>query len=177
MGRKPTRSLATFATRHRWWLTAGGALIIAVVLIIVLWPAAPARVLPPPRARQYLAFDACLLTGAQGISDTTARTVWDGMQDASTATRAKVSYLSVTGPQAAGNALPYVNTLLQRQCSLIIGVGKPEVDAIESAAKDHPKARFAVIGGTPGNNVAAVSTGTPASIRSSVTSVITSSIG
>jgi basic membrane lipoprotein Med (substrate-binding protein (PBP1-ABC) superfamily) len=99
------------------------------------------------------------------------------MQDASTATRAKVSYLSVTGPQTTGNALPYVNTLLQRQCSLIIGVGKPEVDAIESAAKDHPKARFAVVGGAPGSNVAAVTSGTSASVRSSVSTVITSSIG
>src|ERR1700741_4589429 len=99
------------------------------------------------------------------------------MQDASTATRAKVSYLAVTGPQTEGNALPYVNTLLQRQCSLIIGVGEPEVDAVESAAKNHPAARFAVVGGTPGDNVQTVPTDSTTSTRSSISTVIKNSVG
>ena len=48
----------------------------------------------PPRARQYLAFNACLLTGSRGLAGPQAAQAWAGMQDASLATRAKVEYLS-----------------------------------------------------------------------------------
>jgi basic membrane lipoprotein Med (substrate-binding protein (PBP1-ABC) superfamily) len=146
--------------------------VVAVVLLVALWPSAPARTLPPTRARQYTAFDACLLTGSQGLADPAVRPVWAGMQDASLATKAKVSYLAVAGPQTSGNAEPYANTLLQRRCSLVIGVGKSQVDAVAAAARSHPKSRFAVVGGDGGGNVTSVPTGTADAVRSAVATMI-----
>ncbi|MGH3190248.1 MAG: hypothetical protein ACRDPY_35980 [Streptosporangiaceae bacterium] len=42
---------------------------------------------PAPSARQYLGFDACLLTGSRGLTGPQAAQAWAGMQDASLATR------------------------------------------------------------------------------------------
>jgi basic membrane lipoprotein Med (substrate-binding protein (PBP1-ABC) superfamily) len=159
--------------RHRWWWAAGVVLLVAAGLIIVLWPARPApRTLPPARARQYLAFDACLFTGTQGLADPAAQPVWAGMQDASLATRAKVSYLAVTGPQTVGNAVPYTNTLLARQCNVVVAVGQSQVDAIYQTAPSHPGATFVVVGGQSGANVTALPTGPAAEVRSSVANLI-----
>ena len=151
---KPGRS--TSPTTYRWWLVGAGVLVVVVVLLVTLWPSSSARVLPPTRARQYTAFQACLLTGAQGLADPAVRPVWSGMQDASLATHAKVSYLAVAGPQTTGNAEPYANTLVERHCSLVIGVGKSQVDAIESIAKANPHTRFAVVDGPAKVNVTAI---------------------
>jgi hypothetical protein len=164
--------LGETATRHRWWFMGVGVVIVGVVLLVVLWPSAPARTLPPTRARQYTAFDACLLTGSQGLADPAVRPVWAGMQDASLATKAKVSYLAVAGPQTTGNAVPYANTLLQRRCSLVIGVGQPQVDAVTSTARSHPKNRFAVVGGNGSANVTALPTGSANAMRSAIATMI-----
>jgi hypothetical protein len=166
-------TLGELVARQRWWLIGAGAVIIAAVLLVVLWPSPTTRTLPPTRARQYLAFDACLLTGAQGLADPDVGPVWAGMQDASLATRAKVSYLAVAGPQTLGNAEPYANTLLQRQCSLVIGVGQSQVDAVEAVAKTHPNALFAVLSATTTvNNVTAVAPGTPSAVRESTAAMV-----
>jgi hypothetical protein len=165
-------ALREWATRHRWWLTGAGVITLAVILIVVLWPT-PTRTLPPTRARQYLAFDACLLTGPQGLADPAVAPVWAGMQDASLATHAKVSYLAVTGPQTPGNAQPYANTLLQRQCSLVIGVGQSQVDAVEAVARTHPTTKFAVETDSPtSTNITALTASTPTTLRAATAAVI-----
>jgi len=51
-----------------------------------------------PRARQYLAFTACLLTGSRGLAGAKGAEAWAGMQAASLATRAKVEYLQALVP-------------------------------------------------------------------------------
>lgn len=85
------------------------------------------------------------------------------MQDASLATRAKVSYLAVAGPQTVGNAIPYANTLVQRQCNAIVGVGQTQVDAINEIAAANKSAKFIVVGGTSSAaNVTAVAADRPA---------------
>jgi hypothetical protein len=168
---------AGFVRRHRWWLTAAGLVVIGVVLLAVLWPATPTRALPPTRARHYLAFQTCLLTGARGLADPAVGPVWAGMQDASLATHAKVSYLAVAGPQTEGNAEPYANTLIQRHCSLIVGVGQSQVDAVEAAARAHPHSRFAVVGGPAAHNVTAIAANPVAAERSSVDSLIRHAVG
>jgi basic membrane lipoprotein Med (substrate-binding protein (PBP1-ABC) superfamily) len=104
----------------------------------------------------YTAFQACLLTGANGLADPAAAPLWAGMQDASLATHAKVSYLAVAGPQTDGNARPYANTLVARHCSLVIGVGQSSVDAVELAAKVNPHKNFAVVGGRDTGNVTVI---------------------
>ncbi|HJP77253.1 MAG TPA: hypothetical protein VJ914_23490 [Pseudonocardiaceae bacterium] len=152
---------------HRWWSAGIVVLIVAAIVIplvaVLQSGPAPARALPPTRARTYLAFDACLLTGAQGLADPSVRPVWAGMQDASLATHAKVSYLAVAGPQTVGNAIPYANTLLQRQCNVIVGIGQSQVDAINQAAPANKTAKFIVVGGSSGApNVTTVAADRPA---------------
>jgi basic membrane lipoprotein Med (substrate-binding protein (PBP1-ABC) superfamily) len=120
----------------------------------------------------YTAFQACLLTGANGLADPAAAPLWAGMQDASLATHAKVSYLAVAGPQTDGNAEPYANTLVQRHCSLVIGAGRSQVDAVETVAKANSHARFAVAGGAAAANVTALASNPSSAERSSIASLI-----
>lgn len=123
-----------------WWIGAGVAAVVAVG--IVLWPTSSPRTLPPPRALVYNDFQACLLTGSHGLNDAKVTPVWEGMQDASKATQAKVSYLTATG----GDAGPYLATLLQRKCNIVLAAGTAQsAAAIEQAAK-HPDVRFVVVG-------------------------------
>jgi basic membrane lipoprotein Med (substrate-binding protein (PBP1-ABC) superfamily) len=67
------------------------------------------------------------------------------MQDASMTTRAKVEYLSVIGTPTAENALPYLNSLVQRGCDVIIAVGAPQVAAVSADARRFPSVRFVVV--------------------------------
>jgi hypothetical protein len=114
-----------------------------------------------PRARTYLAFDACLLTRARGLAGPQAAQAWTGLQRASLATHAKVEYLPVMGPQTAAAALPVLSSLIQRDCNVIIAVGTPQITAVDQDAAQHPGVKFATIGG-PAASVAPGS-GTPAS--------------
>ncbi|MEW2634829.1 BMP family ABC transporter substrate-binding protein [Streptomyces sp. NPDC048389] len=103
---------------------------------------------PDPRARQYKNFNACLLTDDKGVmAGTTAATVWQGMQEASGDTRVRVNYVPVTGEQTAANALPFLNSLLQRQCSVVLAVGAPQVEVAEAQAAKHQKISFVVVDG------------------------------
>jgi hypothetical protein len=168
-----------------WWKAAvrryrfliAGVLVaaVAVVLAVALWPSPPARVLPPARARVYLAFDACLLTGAQGIADPAAAPVWAGMQDASNATRAKVSYLAAAGPDTVGTALPYLAGLLQRHCDVILAVGQAEVAAANQQAPSNSGVHFIEVtgaGSAKGANVTVVENGSAAEVRTTVANLV-----
>jgi hypothetical protein len=57
-----------------------------------------------------------LLRGAQELSDPVAAQAWAGMEDASKATSARVSYLAVTGSATEVAAVPFVGSLLVRGC-------------------------------------------------------------
>lgn len=178
---KPRPSAATHGRGNAWsrtarrhWraLTALAALIVAAVLALLLWPT-PARYLPPPRARVYQAFDACLLTGAQGLADPAAAPVWAGMQDASTATQAKVSYLAAAGPATVGNALPYLAALLQRHCDVILAAGPAPLAAVTQVAPGNPTVHFIDIGGaSPSPNVSVVANASATDIRTAVATLI-----
>ncbi|MEU0602071.1 BMP family ABC transporter substrate-binding protein [Streptomyces sp. NPDC006393] len=103
---------------------------------------------PDPRARQYTEIDACLLTGEKGIvAGTTAATVWQGMREASLDTRARVTYVPVMGPQTADNVRPFFNSLMQRQCEILLAVGDAQVEVARADAGKHPQVRFVVVGG------------------------------
>ena len=133
--------------RSRWpWWAAAAAVLAAGVTGVSLWGTSGGPGPPPSRARVYSAVDACLLTGSQGIADPSVTPVWSGMQDASLATRAKVSYLAVSGPDTAGNALPFLGSLLVRHCNVIVADGAAEQAAVDTDAARFSAVRFVVVG-------------------------------
>ncbi|MGY5060431.1 hypothetical protein ACWDFR_41260 [Streptomyces sp. 900105755] len=145
-------------------LAAGGVAVLAAVAVTVaLLPSRDGDRPPIPdtRARHYTDVDACLLTGEKGISGGTAAAVWQGMQDASLKTHARVSYAQVLGEQSTGNARPFLNSLLQRSCDVVLAVGRPEVTAAAQTAPTHKDVGFVLVGGdgTAASNVAEVSAG------------------
>ncbi|MEU9318567.1 BMP family ABC transporter substrate-binding protein [Streptomyces sp. NPDC048295] len=135
--------------RRALWAAGGALLLAGCVLLGVRWfggtdPANP----PDTRARQYRDFDACLLTGDQGIAaGSPAAPVWAGMQQGSADTRARVTYLPVMGEQTTANAQPHMNSLMQRGCGIVLAVGPAQREAARTAAKRHPETPFVVIGG------------------------------
>lgn len=121
----------------------------------------------------YTAYDACLLTGAGGIADPAAAPVWAGMRDASLATRAKVSYLAVSGPATAGNARPYLGALLVRHCNVIVTDGPAEQAAATAEASRFPGVDFVVVGSAvPAANVTVLG-GARSGLRAEVADLIT----
>lgn len=135
--------------KRRW--PVGGAVVVVVgaVLAVVLWPSpSPAPYRPPARARVYKAFTICLLTGPQGVAGAEAAPVWAGVEKASVATDDQAQFLAATGsPETVGSVTPYVNTLVQQQCGLVVAVGAPEIAAVESVAAANRNVRFLVVGG------------------------------
>ena len=132
-----------------------------------------------PRARAYTNYRACLLTGVRGIADPIAAPAWAGMQSASLATHAKVSYLAVSGAQTEANAATYVGTLVVQQCDVIIAAGAAEQAAVIADAGQFRSVRFAVastaqgpVAGTAAN--VEVVAGDPASVKSGVAGLVTS---
>jgi hypothetical protein len=118
---------------------AAGAVFITAW---VLWPrAAPASV-DVPRARQYLNVSACLLTGSGGVAPgTPGGRAWHAMQSASVATHVMVSYLPGTGP---ADVPALLNTLVERQCGLIVVTGAARAQ-VADAAKANPGRRFVLV--------------------------------
>jgi hypothetical protein len=109
------------------------------------------RVLPPARARAYESVDACLLTGAQGLSDPAAAHDWAGMEAASQATSARVSYLAVTGPATVAAEEPFAGSLLVRGCQAIVASGAAERAAALAEAGQFGSVRFVVTGSAAGS--------------------------
>lgn len=154
--------------RRFWWLPACGLLIVAIALTVLLWPRG--RELPPPRATVYLDFSACLLASPQGLADPAAAPVWAGMQDASDATKAKVSYLAAAGPETVGNSSAYATSLLQRQCGVVITIGQTRADTVLQYVTQYPTVRFVLVDGKgSGTNVTTV---TAADARAGVAQAI-----
>ncbi|WP_149259132.1 BMP family ABC transporter substrate-binding protein [Actinomadura sp. K4S16] len=129
---------------------------------------------PEPRARQYLAFKACLLTDSHGITGKEAATVWEGMQRASSKTHAKIQYLAVAGPATVANARPYLASLVQRRCGIILAAGELPTRTVTASAQSFGAARFVVVGkaGTAGNVVTASATGTSAAVERIVSEAV-----
>lgn len=163
--------------RRYWWAAAAAVAVAGIVLGVLLTGSShPAgRTLPPPRARVYTAFDACLLTDADGISGAQAAPVWSGMQAASSATSGKVSYLAVTGDDTAANAVPYVDTLVERKCDLVLAVGAAQVAAARQQAAVFPKVAFVVVdAGSSTGNVTAVPPGKGPDVSAAVRGLVAS---
>ncbi|MEV6212021.1 BMP family ABC transporter substrate-binding protein [Kitasatospora sp. NPDC051914] len=137
-------------TRTRIAIAAAAALGLGILLAVLLWPSPPA----PPRARQYTAQQACLLTDQHGVNGPEAAEAWAALQQASTATSAKVTSLPVVGEPTLGNALPYATTLVARHCTVVVAATTIEAQAIAQIAPAYPKTRFLVVGtGNPTANL------------------------
>lgn len=143
------------------WRAALVAVLAAVVAACV-WLALPAPS-DEPRARQYLAFKACLLTDSHGIAGKEAAPVWEGMRRASLKTHAKIQYLAVPDPATVANARPYLASLVQRDCGVIIAAGDLATDTVTANARSFTKAHFVVLGkaGTAANVRAVATSGAP----------------
>jgi hypothetical protein len=156
-----------------WWAAAAVVLIVGVG--VAIWLTHRGRQLPPPRARVYTAFSACLLTNDQGIVGPDAAAVWSGMQAASLKTNGKVSYLAVAGEDTEANAATYVNTLAQRQCNMVLAVGTSEVAATNAQAGHFGSTAFVVIGagGRTASNVKVVPAGAAKDVSGAVQNIVT----
>lgn len=144
--------------RRGWVVAAAGVGVAGVVALVLWWPSGGEPGLPPARARVYADFSACLLTGAQGLASPGVAPVWAGLQDASGDTGVEVSYLAAAGPTTDANFLPYVNSLVQRRCDVVLTVGEPGATVALAQAGAHPAIRFVIVGGSghPSANVSPV---------------------
>jgi basic membrane lipoprotein Med (substrate-binding protein (PBP1-ABC) superfamily) len=162
--------------RGRTLAVAGGTLVVCAALMVageLFFRDGDTRPpVPDTRARHYTEVDACLLTDGNGITaGTTAAQVWQGMQDASGRTHARVSYAQVTGKQTAGHALPLLNSMFQRSCDVVLATGRAEVAATAQAAPRQGKVAFVLVGGGhEGKNVTTLATGK--GLRASVAAAV-----
>jgi hypothetical protein len=137
------------ASRLPGWLLAVGAAVVLTVAGIVAWSVWPRPA--PPQARHYLNVSACLLTDQAGIvAGSPAAPVWAAMQSASLSTHVMVSYLPATGPS---DVSPMLNTMIQRQCGVIIATGAASSEVL-AAGQANPHQRFLLVT-APGTAVAA----------------------
>ena len=126
--------------RPRWPLAAAAAALLAIAGFTawILWP----RPVAAPHALQYLNVSACLLTDPQGVAPgTPAAPVWAAMQSASLATHVMVSYLPAAAP---ADVKPMLNTLIQRQCGVIVATGTATAGVVE-AGKANPHQLFLLV--------------------------------
>ncbi|MFF5290090.1 hypothetical protein [Paractinoplanes globisporus] len=159
--------LAGRLSRKTWLIGGAAVAVVAIVLTVVL----VTRDDPEPRARQYTAATACLLTPAAGVTDRDAVPVWDGMQKASLATHGKVRYLAVIGDQTPANAATYLATLALGNCNLILAAGPAPAAAVDANAAAYPKLRFVVVGAAKDQaNVTALTN--PAAVTGLVTDAL-----
>jgi hypothetical protein len=162
-------------------MSVGGLVLVAAIVVgVVLLRAGDGRPpIPDMRARHYTEVDACLLTDEGGINaGTPSAEVWAGMQDASLRTHARVNYTRVVGEQSVGNARPFLNSLLQGGCEVVLAVGKPEVTAAGEAVAQHPKLHFVLVGSDAGSgkgNVTVVPAGK--GMRSAVAEAVEKAAG
>ncbi|MEU9862728.1 BMP family ABC transporter substrate-binding protein [Streptomyces sp. NPDC047971] len=131
------------------WTVASVAVLVLGLLGVWLFVGGKQDGPPDARARQYKDFDACLLTGEKGIvTGAPAAPVWEGMQEASGDTRVRVTFVPVMGEQSEGNARPFFNGLMQRQCDVVLASGAPQVKVTEEGVQKYPKVRFVVVDGS-----------------------------
>ena len=139
---------------HRGGLIATASAICIVVVGLVVWLAWPSAPTAPgaDRVRHYTNVRACMLTGADGLSGPIAAAAWAGLQGASSSSKAMVSYLPVPGPASKTAAVPYLASLVQRQCTVIVAVGPAQVAAATSQAAKYGHVHFIVISPGPADS-------------------------
>lgn len=164
---------------HRGRLIAAAAAVsiaVAGLTVWLAWPSAPS-IPGAERVRQYTDVRACMLTGAGGVTNAVAAAAWAGMQSASGSSRAMVSYLPVPGPASQTAAVPYVASLVQRQCSVIVAVGRAQVAAATSQAARYRHVHFIVITqGPAGSWVVRVPSAPAAQVHQAVQAAVSAAV-
>lgn len=155
------------------WLAMGGAVVIGLIAGLLISGSLGSRSLPSVRARVYANYDLCLLAGPDGVSAAPDSLAWAGLEDASAATRARASYLAVTGPATQANALSFLGSLLVRGCGVIVAAGPVERAAVLTDARRFPAVKFVVAGGAPGAPNVTVLRASRAGLRAAVSSAVT----
>lgn len=139
---------------HRGGLIAAVAamgIVVAGLVVWLAWPSSPS-IPGADRVRQFTNVRACMLTGPDGVANSVAAAAWAGLQGASSSSRAMVSYLPVPGPATKATAVPYLASLVQRQCTVIVAVGQAQVAAATSQAAKYGHVHFIVITPGPGGS-------------------------
>ena len=154
-------------------VVTGAAVVLAACLLGWLVRPSPSHIPGAVSVRQYLDVKACLLTGSGGVSDGSAAAAWAGLRDASLATKAMVSYQPVIGPATGSAALPYLASLAQRQCRVIVAVDTGPVAAAVSDAARFGQIRFLVIAARRSSaNVTAIPPAPAAQLRTAVRAAV-----
>ena len=164
---------------HRRALIGATAAISVVVVGLVVWLAWPSAQSIPgaERVRQYTNVRACMLTGADGVANSVAAAAWAGLQGASSSSKAMVSYLPVPGPATTATAVPYVASLVQRQCTVIVAVGQAQVAAATSQAAKYGHVHFIVITqGPAGSGVVRVPSAPTAQVHQAVQAAVSAAV-
>jgi hypothetical protein len=156
------------------WVAAAVVLAGCVAGGLVATASGPGAT-PPARARQYLAFTACLLTDSRGVAASPAAQVWAGMQDASLTTHAKAEYLPVYGSTAAA-AQPYLTSLIQRSCGVVLAVGAPQVSAVTADAGRYPSVLFVALSRAPGSRHVTMVNPATGQVRATVSRLISAAV-
>lgn len=165
---------------RRWRVAAVAAAALAGGITWWVWPSGEQSYDPPTHTRQYSSFTVCLLTGPAGLADPQVRAVWSGLEAASSATNAQVSYVSVPVGQAdtVGVATPLANSLVQQRCGVIVAVGASEVATVQAVAAQHAAIGFVLVGGgSPAANVAVLPLVGVSSVASRVQTVVRDAVG
>lgn len=150
--------------------------IAGSLLTWLLWPS-PAAIPGADRVRQYLNVRACLLTGPSGLTGGQAAATWAGMEDASAATRAMVSYLAVPGPATPASTVTYLASLVQRQCGVIVAIGPAPVAAVTANVARYRQVRFVVISAAPAaKGVTGIAPRPAAQLHSAVAAAVTAAL-
>ena len=173
-------AMSRVGRRGRWSAVFAAMVALAGGIVWAVWPSGRQVYNPPAHTRQYIAFTACLLTGPAGLADPQARAVWSGMEAASAATNAQVSYVSVPVGQAdtVGVATPLANSLVEQRCGVIVAVGATEVAAVQTVAAQHAAIGFVLVGGgSPASNVAVLPSTGVSSVASRVQTAVRGAVG
>ncbi len=121
-----------------------------------------------------------MLTGADGVTGSVAAAAWAGMQGASSSSRAMVSYLPVTGPGGELAAEPYLASLVQRQCSVIVAVGPAQVAAATAQAGRYRQVHFIVVAagpaGSSSSGVVRIAAAPAARVHSAVQAAVSAAV-
>jgi hypothetical protein len=173
--------MPAWVSRWRWRWPLGGAALVVVagVVAALVWSSgasSPGPYRPASRTRSYNAFTFCLLTGPEGVVGLSAAPVWAGVEAASNATSDRAQYLAATGSvETVGSVTPYANTLVQRQCGLVLAVGSVEVAVAQSVAAENKGTEFILCGGGVARaNVRVVADVSSASVENAIEAYVSS---
>jgi basic membrane lipoprotein Med (substrate-binding protein (PBP1-ABC) superfamily) len=116
--------------------------VLGLVLAVVSWFAWTGPQAEAPRARVFRDYDICLLTDGSGLNDAHASAAWKQLQETSTRTNARVSYLPVTGEQTEARAAQLLATQVQQRCRVIVATGVNQIAAANNSRQSYPGVFF-----------------------------------